>query len=60
MVTKVNVDAAISKNMGRASVVAIARDQTGNFLGASSVVLDGITNPESVETIACREGRVGL
>lgn len=58
--TKVNVDAAISKNMGRASVVAIARDQTGNFLGASSVVLDGITNPESVETIACREGRVGL
>lgn len=58
--TKVNVDAAISKNMGRASVVAIARDQTDNFLGASSVVLDGITNPESVETIACREGRVGL
>jgi hypothetical protein len=50
---KVNVDAAISKNMGRASaVLAIARDQTGNFLGVWGLVLDGITDPEWVEAIS--------
>jgi hypothetical protein len=32
--TKVNVDAAISKNLGRAFVTAVARDQAGMFLGA--------------------------
>jgi ribonuclease HI len=54
--TKVNVDAAISKNLGRASVAAVARDQTGMFLGASGVVLEGITDVETAEAIACREG----
>jgi hypothetical protein len=28
----------------------------GIFFGASVLVLDGLTNPEVVETIACREG----
>jgi ribonuclease HI len=54
--TKVNVDAAISKNLGRASVAAVARDQAGMFLGASGVVLEGITDVETAEVIACREG----
>jgi uncharacterized protein (UPF0147 family) len=40
---KMNVDAAIPKNLRRASVAAIARDQNGRFLGASGVVLEGIT-----------------
>jgi len=37
--TKVNVDAAISKNLGRASMAVVARDQVGMFFGASGVVL---------------------
>jgi len=36
---KVNVDAAISKNLGRASMAVVARDQVGMFFGASGVVL---------------------
>jgi hypothetical protein len=53
---KVNVDAAVSKNLRRASVAAIVRDQNGSFLGASGVVLEGITEPEIAEVIVCREG----
>jgi hypothetical protein len=53
---KINVDAAISTNMVRASVAAVAHDQTGKFLGASGVVLEGITDVETAEAIACREG----
>jgi hypothetical protein len=34
---------------------AVARDEAGIFLGASVLVMDGITSPEAVETIACRE-----
>ena len=51
-----NVDAAISKNLIRASVVAIAQDEAGIFLGVSGVILDGITEPDIVEVMACREG----
>jgi hypothetical protein len=53
---KMNVDAVISRNLRRASVVAIVRDHAGNFLGALGVVLDGITEPEIVEVMAYREG----
>jgi ribonuclease HI len=52
---KVNVDAAISKNLGRASMAVVARDQAGMFLGASGVVLEDITDVETAEAIACKE-----
>jgi len=54
--TKVNVDAAISKNSGRASAAAVARNAEGLFLGASAVVMTGLTDPETMEGLACREG----
>jgi ribonuclease HI len=53
---KINVDAALSKNDLKASAAAIARDETGRFLGASALVLRGISDPEVMESIACREG----
>ncbi|GJN02011.1 hypothetical protein PR202_ga19322 [Eleusine coracana subsp. coracana] len=53
---KINVDAAISKNSGKAVASVVARDAVGRFLGASALVLDGARNPETVEAIACREG----
>ena len=37
-------------------MAAIARDPVGIFLEASGVVLDGITEPEIAEAMACREG----
>ena len=53
---KINVDAAISKNLGRSAAAAIARDGAGTFQGASVLVVHGITDPETMEAIACREG----
>jgi ribonuclease HI len=53
---KINVDAAVSKNSGQASMAAIARDSEGNFITVSTVVSYGITEPETMEAMACREG----
>ena len=55
-VLKVNVDAALSKNSDIAAMAAVARDETGMFLGASALVVEGITSPEVAEAMACREG----
>jgi ribonuclease HI len=52
---KINVDAALSKNTGFASAVAIERDAADNFLGVSTFVLEGISDPETMEALACRE-----
>jgi hypothetical protein len=53
---KINVDAALSKNTGVASVAAITRDAAGSFLGASAFVLESIFDPETIEALACRGG----
>ena len=37
-------------------MAAIARDESGMFLGASAVVIQGANNPETLEVAACREG----
>ena len=55
---KVNVDAALSKNSNLVALTAVARDGRGIFLGASALVLNGITDPETAEVLACREGFV--
>jgi ribonuclease HI len=49
---KINVDAAVGKNNGVAALAAIARSATGRYLGASSVIITGRSEPE---TLACRE-----
>ena len=54
--TKINVDAATSKNSSLAAVAAVARDSPGLFLGASAVTFSGILDPETLEAMACREG----
>jgi ribonuclease HI len=55
-VSKINVDAALSKNNRLATVAAIARDEIGAFLGASAVVIRGADDPEILEAVACMEG----
>ena len=52
---KINVDAAVSKNSQHLSAVAVARSDGGVFLGASAVVFQGCTDPETLEALACRE-----
>jgi hypothetical protein len=46
-VAKINVDAALE---------AIARNDAGVFLGASTMVMAGVNDPEVLEAMACREG----
>jgi hypothetical protein len=53
---KVNVDTVISKNSSKALAVAVARDEDGNFLGASALILEGCADPEITEVVVCREG----
>ncbi|CAN6244690.1 unnamed protein product [Urochloa humidicola] len=53
---KININVALSKNTGKATAAAVARDGAGVFLGASVLAVDGITDPETMETLACREG----
>jgi len=55
-IVKINVDAALSKNSRGASAAAVARDASGKFMGASSVVMRGIIDPETMEVLALREG----
>ena len=52
---KFNVDAALSKTGRKAAASAVARDVEWNYLGASSIVVHGITDPEVMESIAVRE-----
>jgi ribonuclease HI len=53
---KINVDAAVGKNTGVLALATIARSDARHYLGGSSVTISGKTNPEMLETLACREG----
>jgi hypothetical protein len=55
-VAKVNVDAAVSKNSSIAAIATVAWSTAGEFLGASSMVLKGLSDPETLEALACHEG----
>lgn len=52
--SKINVDAAVSRGVGTAA--AVCRDSSGTYLGSSVFVIRGLTDPASLEAIACREG----
>jgi ribonuclease HI len=52
---KINVDAAVSKTGMAGAVAAVCRSGTGQFLGASAVVIQGISHPATLEVLACRE-----
>ena len=52
---KINVDAAVGKVNNKGAAAAIARSSHRLFLGASCVVLEGCTQPETLEVLACRE-----
>jgi hypothetical protein len=52
---KINVDATVGKNNGRGSVVTVARDEAGRFMGAFAIIFSGRMVAETLETLACRE-----
>jgi ribonuclease HI len=52
---KFNVDAAVAKNTGGGALGVVCRSAGGVFLGASSLVVAGISDPATLEALACRE-----
>jgi hypothetical protein len=51
---KINVDAAVARVLKTATTAAVARDESGDFPGASVAVWEGISDPETPEAMACR------
>jgi hypothetical protein len=52
---KINYDAVVSKTGGLGLVGAICRAAHGLYLGASAIIFRGITDPATLEFMACRE-----
>ena len=52
---KIKVDGATSNSLSTGASSAICRSQEGLFLGASSICFQGISDPASLEAMACRE-----
>lgn len=53
---KINVDTGLVASGNPGACAAIFRDETGKFLGASSISLKGLSDPTAAEAIACNEG----
>jgi ribonuclease HI len=52
---KINVDAAVWKTSNSGAIAAMCRSESGVYLGAFAVVIHGISDPETLEAMACRE-----
>jgi hypothetical protein len=52
---KINVDAAVSREADHGAVGAVCRDSSGLFIGASARTIKGISDPATLESIACAE-----
>jgi ribonuclease HI len=52
---KINVDGAISRQGTMGASAAICRDGNGNYIGASTVVFEGLVDAPSLEAQACNE-----
>ena len=53
---KLNVDAAISRCGNKGAAAVVCRDYTGLYLGASALVTENMTDLETLEAMACKEG----
>ena len=45
----------MAKEGSGGAVAVVCRNETGEFLGASSLTIEGIMDPGILETLACRE-----
>jgi hypothetical protein len=57
-VAKINVVAAVKKTLNLGAIAAVCRSTEGRFLGASVLVIPGMFDPATLESIACREALV--
>jgi ribonuclease HI len=52
---KIHVDAGVSKRHRRGAAVAVCRDERGNYLGSSTLVVEGMQDAAVLECMARRE-----
>jgi hypothetical protein len=51
---KVNTDVAVARNNSSGVIAAVARSDTGEYLGSSAVLVEGISDPKVLEAMAVR------
>ena len=49
------MDGAVAKNLNEGTFSAVCRDSSGTYLGASVIRCRGITDPTTLEALACHE-----
>jgi hypothetical protein len=54
-IAKIRVDGAVSRAAKEGTYSAICRDHDGKYLGSSAIRVSGITDPGTLEALACRE-----
>ena len=52
---KLNVDGGVGKSRPRGAAAVVCRDAAGVYLGSSARILDGCTDPATLEALACNE-----
>jgi hypothetical protein len=53
---KLNMDEEVAKTLCCYSVGVVCRSREGAFMGAPTIVFNGVTDPRRLEAMACREG----
>lgn len=53
---KIHVDAGLARSGVGGTTATVCRDAQGAFLGSSALIIHGIRNVVTLETIACRKG----
>lgn len=54
-VAKIHVDGGLSRDGRTGASATVCRDHTGLFLGSSAMVFRNLTDPATLEALACRE-----
>ncbi|CAM0872492.1 unnamed protein product [Alopecurus aequalis] len=52
---KINIDAAVEAILGKGGTGMVARNCTGEFVFAKSIPYEGVTDPETLQVLACRD-----
>jgi ribonuclease HI len=52
---KINVDGGIAKTQNKGAAAPACRDALGRYMGSSIIVVEGITDPATLEAMACNE-----
>jgi hypothetical protein len=53
---KINTDAAVDRSKSKGAIAAVCRENQGEFIAATAMVIPRIIEPEALEAMACLEG----